>query len=62
MTAPVRWHAQVEALLADGVELFVELGPGRVLAGLIRRIRRAAEVVSAVDPAGIEAAVTRLGR
>ncbi len=38
LTAPVRWTKSVEAMVADGATHFVELGPGKVLAGLIGRI------------------------
>ena len=40
LTAPVRWTQSVEAMVTDGAEAFVELGPGRVLQGLIKRINR----------------------
>ena len=40
LTAPVRWTKSVEAMVADGATYFVELGPGKVLAGLIGRIAR----------------------
>jgi len=49
LTSPLRWVESVEYMRAQGVERFVELGPGNVLAGLIRRIDRAAEVVSVGD-------------
>jgi [acyl-carrier-protein] S-malonyltransferase len=38
--APVQWVATVEAMLAAGVTRVIEVGPGRVLSGLIRRINR----------------------
>lgn len=46
LTGAVRWQQSMEFLLAQGVEKFYEIGPGRVLAGFMRRIHRKAEVVS----------------
>lgn len=46
LTGAVRWQQSMEYLIAQGVERFYEIGPGRVLAGLMRRINRKAEVVS----------------
>ena len=43
--APVRWVESVERLVADGFDTFVEVGPGAVLSGLIRRIARGATTV-----------------
>lgn len=43
LVSPVRWQQSMEALLAGGVEQFYEIGPGRVLTGLLRRIRRRAK-------------------
>jgi [acyl-carrier-protein] S-malonyltransferase len=44
LVSPVRWQQSMEFLLAQGVERFYEIGPGRVLAGLMKRIDRRAEV------------------
>ena len=44
-TAPVQWEACVRALVASGCTTFVELGPGRVLSGLVRRIAGDVRVV-----------------
>ncbi|NMB44901.1 MAG: ACP S-malonyltransferase, partial [Firmicutes bacterium] len=52
--SPVRWEETIERLLADGVRKFVEVGPGRVLAGLIRRISRAVDVVGFQEMEGLE--------
>lgn len=42
--APVRWEDTTRALLAEGAERFYEIGPGRVLAGLLKRVLRKADV------------------
>ena len=46
LTAPVRWTYIVQNMLADGVDSFVELGPGAVLQGLIKKVNREADAVS----------------
>ncbi len=46
LTAPVRWTQTVENMLADGATHFTEIGPGKVLQGLIKKIDRNAEAVS----------------
>ncbi|MDE7159868.1 MAG: ACP S-malonyltransferase [Muribaculaceae bacterium] len=40
LTAPVRWTHGVEAMVADGADEFIELGPGNVLQGLVKKIAR----------------------
>ncbi len=46
LTSPVLWQKCMEKLIADGVEGFYEIGPGRVLTGLMRRIDRKVNVVN----------------
>ncbi|WP_026474757.1 ACP S-malonyltransferase [Alkaliflexus imshenetskii] len=46
LTAPVRWTQTVQNMLADGATHFTEIGPGKVLQGLIKKIDRNAEAVS----------------
>jgi [acyl-carrier-protein] S-malonyltransferase len=55
VTATVRWRESVLAMAELGVDSFVELGSGKVLAGLIRRISPDSAVASAATPAEIEA-------
>jgi [acyl-carrier-protein] S-malonyltransferase len=54
LTGPVRWQQSMEYLLAQGVERFYEIGPGRVLAGLMRRINRRTEVINVNSKETIE--------
>ena len=54
VSAPVRWEEVVRRLIAEGVRTFVELGPGSVLAGLIKKIDRSVSVVSVESPEGLD--------
>ncbi len=58
VSSPVRWEDVVKRLVAEGVTKFVELGPGTVLAGLIKKIDRSVAVASVEDEAGLEAALS----
>ena len=57
---PVRWCDSIAAMLDAGIECFVEVGPGNVLSGLVRAIRRDVPVLQAGEPAGIETALREL--
>ncbi|WP_163576562.1 ACP S-malonyltransferase [Halomonas faecis] len=54
---PVRWTACVEAMAADGAEVFIECGPGKVLTGLSKRIARGSKGLAVNDPDSLEAAL-----
>jgi [acyl-carrier-protein] S-malonyltransferase len=54
LTSPVLWQRCMERLLADGVGQFYEIGPGRVLTGLMRRIERRARIVNVSDLSSLE--------
>ncbi len=47
LTAPVRWTQSVQQMIADGATHFTEVGPGKVLQGLVKKINRQAETASA---------------
>ena len=55
VASPVRWVESVEKMVAMGVKRFVEIGPGSVLTGLIKRIDSTAELVSVSDVPTLEA-------
>ncbi len=57
VTAPVRWVECIQAMLAAGVTRMVELGPGRVLSGLVRSTSREVEVLNVEDVASLEKAL-----
>lgn len=40
VSSPVRWQQSVEKMIADGVDIFVEIGPGKTLTGFVRKINR----------------------
>lgn len=44
VSSSVRWQQSVETMLADGVDTFIEIGPGKTLAGFMRKIDRSAKV------------------
>ncbi len=56
VSRPVRWEESVRRMIFDGVSLFVEVGPGRVLSGLLARIDKAAGRVSVRGPEDFAAA------
>jgi [acyl-carrier-protein] S-malonyltransferase len=61
VSSPVRWEEVVRRLAAEGVTRVVELGPGGVLSGLIRKIDRNLSVMNVEDARSLEWALERLG-
>jgi len=57
VTSPVRWVECVQAMVAAGVTRMVELGPGRVLTGLVKRIAREVELLNVDDAESLEKAL-----
>jgi len=54
LTSSVQWQRSVEYMLGQGVKSFIEIGPGKVLAGLVRRINRDAEMLNIGDAASVK--------
>ena len=61
VSQPVRWLASVEFLISQGVQTLVEIGPGKVLSGLVRQIDRNLRCVNVEDQASLRAAREALG-
>ncbi|MEK6283570.1 MAG: ACP S-malonyltransferase [Acidobacteriota bacterium] len=61
VTAPVRWLESIELLINDGVDTFVEVGPGKVLAGLMRQIDRNVKCFNVEDADSLKSAAAGLG-
>jgi [acyl-carrier-protein] S-malonyltransferase len=54
VSAPVRWEESVRTMAEAGVERYVEIGPGKVLCGLIKRIVKGAAALNVEDAAGLK--------
>ena len=46
VSSSVRWEQSVRAMLADGVDTFIEIGPGKTLAGFMKKIDRTVKVLN----------------
>ena len=60
VTLPVRWQESVRELLEQGVNTFVEVGPGRVLTGLLRQIDRSIHVFNVEDEKSLRSTLEKL--
>ena len=60
VSRPVRWQESIQRLLDEGVRTFVEVGPGKVLLGLIRSIDKSVTMLNAEDEKSVENAVSAL--
>jgi len=58
--SPVRWEQSVVKMIELGVDTFVEIGPGKVLSGLVKKINRNVNVYSIYDLASLEATIAEL--
>ena len=47
LTAPVRWTQSLQNMIADGADKFIEVGPGNVLQGLVKKVDRSMETEKA---------------
>jgi len=62
VSLPVRWEESVRVLVDEGVNTFVEVGPGRVLTGLLRQIDRSVHVFNVEDERSLHATLEKLAQ
>ena len=62
ISSPVKWQQSVEAMIAEGVDTFVEIGPGKTLAGFMRKINRNVKVYNVQTVEDIEKVVQECSR
>ena len=62
LASPLLWEASMRRLRAMGVDLFVEIGPGRVLSGLMKKNDPTATVLNMEDAQGVDQVAEQLGR
>jgi [acyl-carrier-protein] S-malonyltransferase len=62
VTAPVRWLESMREMIDRGVNIFVEVGPGKVLAGLLRQIDRSVRCFGVEDAASLQVALDKVAQ
>lgn len=60
MSSSVRWCESVEFMLSEGVTTFIEIGPGKALTGMVKKIDRAARVYNIFDVASLDGTINEL--
>jgi [acyl-carrier-protein] S-malonyltransferase len=62
VTFPVRWHESVREMIDRGVNIFVEVGPGKVLSGLLRQIDRSVRCLNVEDAASLKSTIEKIAQ
>jgi len=62
VTMPVRWEESARLLIEEDVTSFVEVGPGRVLTGLLRQIERSVHALNVEDEKSLETTIEKLAQ
>ena len=62
VTMPVRWLDSVREMIEQGVNIFVEVGPGKVLSGLLRQIDRSVRCFNVEDAASLQATLDKIAQ
>ena len=61
VSSPVRWEDSIRKMIADGVDTFIEIGPGKTLSGFLRRIDKTVTAYNVEDMASLEKTLAGLG-
>jgi [acyl-carrier-protein] S-malonyltransferase len=62
VTEPVRWLDSIHEMIEAGVTIFVEVGPGKVLSGLLRQIDRSVRALNVEDAASLQATIEKISQ
>jgi len=62
VTSPVRWLDSVHEMIESGVTIFVEVGPGKVLSGLMRQIDRSVRCLNVEDASSLQATIDKIAQ
>jgi [acyl-carrier-protein] S-malonyltransferase len=62
VTSPVRWLDTIKEMIEAGVTVFVEVGPGKVLCGLLRQIDRSVRALNVEDAASLNATIEKIAQ
>jgi [acyl-carrier-protein] S-malonyltransferase len=62
ISAPLFWEDSINALAAEGFDTFIEIGPGKVLSGLVKRIAKNAKVLNVEDVKSMNDTLSSIGR
>lgn len=62
VSSPVRWEESVRRMVADGVDTFIEIGPGRALSGFIKRVDRKLTILNVEDAQSLGKVIDLFGR
>jgi [acyl-carrier-protein] S-malonyltransferase len=60
VSSSVRWAESVDQMIAQGVDTFIEVGPGKVLCGLVKSISRDVQLLNVENPASLEATINKV--
>ncbi|HEV2289658.1 MAG TPA: ACP S-malonyltransferase [Candidatus Acidoferrales bacterium] len=60
--APVRWEDSIREMIAQNVRIFIEVGPGRVLSGLLRQIDRSVRCLNVEDSASLQSTLEKISQ